>query len=106
MRRGNLVGFIFFARNFSETFGVLKDWGDLDYSDDGRIQIFLDNSELQIVTFLQRNLVDVYHSFVESLMHDCKKSRKAGNIPIVVKTFHGRLEDDYKHSMVPGLLIA
>lgn len=76
------------------------------HSDNGNIQVFLDNTDLQIVTFLQRNLFAAYHRFVESLMADCKKSTKAGSIPMVVETYHGNLDDEFKQTMVPGLLFA
>lgn len=68
--------------------------------------MFLDNTELQTVTFLQRNLFAAYHRFVESLMNDCLKSTKAGSVPMVVETFHGNLDDEFKQTMIPGLLFA
>lgn len=94
------------SRNFSKTFGVLKDWDILSYDGDGIIQVRLDNTDLQIVTFVQRNLFGAYHRFVEALMDDCNKSTKAGSIPIQFQTFHGSLDDEIKQTMVSGLIMA
>lgn len=85
---------------------MLKDWNKYTYTGDGIIQVHLDNTDLQIVTFLQRNLLAAYHRFVESLMNDCKKSTKAGSIPIQFETYHGSLDDEIKQTMVSGLIMA
>lgn len=106
MRHGKLVGFIYFSQNFSDSFQVLKEWTNLAYAEQGHIQVFMDNSDLQIVTFLTRNLYDAYHRFVESLMNDCKKSTKAGSIPMVFETFNGSLTDEMKNAMTPGFIVA
>lgn len=106
VRHGNLVGFVYFSHNFSSSFTVLKEWINLTYAEQGHIQVYMDNSDLQIVTFLQRNLYDAYHRFVESLMNDCKKSTKAGSIPMVFETYHGSLKDEMKNAMTPGFIIA
>lgn len=101
-----MVGFIFVSKNFSDDFKVLKNWNEVTYSDSGMIEVHLDHTDLQIVTFLQRNLYYVYHEFVESLMKDCKRSVKVGSIPMVFETFNGALHDEFTRAMVPGILIA
>jgi hypothetical protein len=108
VKHGRLVGFVHFSKTFSENFSVLKDWTNLTYGEvkQGHIEVFMDNSDLQIVTFLQRNLYDAYHRFVERLMDDCKKSTKAGSIPMVFETFHGSLKDELTNAMTPGFIIA
>lgn len=100
------MGFFYFSANFTESFFALKSFDELDYTDDGIIQIYLDNTDLQIVTFLQRKIYAAYHTFVEQLMTGCEKSQKAGSVPMTFDTFHGSLDDEMKHSIVPGLLIA
>lgn len=85
---------------------MLKKWEAHRYVKDGIVQVHLDNSDLQIVSFLQRNIIKAYHAFMENLMLDCGKSKKAGNIPMVFDTFHGTLYGEFRRSIVPGLLIA
>lgn len=70
------------------------------------IEVHLDNTDLQTVTFLQRNLYYAYHKFVVSLMRDCEKSLKVGSMPMVFETFNGGLHDEFKRALVPGILIA
>ncbi|CRL04755.1 CLUMA_CG017815, isoform A [Clunio marinus] len=107
-KRGELTGFIFFASNFTEAFPLLRYSSDfnLDYSDDGIIQVYLDNTNLQFVTFLQRKLYDAYHDFIGRIMEVCGKPEKMGHIPMMFETFHGALDDEFKNSIVPGFLVA
>lgn len=108
VKHGRLVGFVYFSKNFSENFSVLKDWSNLTYNEvkQGHIEIVMDNSDLQIFNFLKRNLYDAYHRFVEGIMDDCKKSTKAGSIPMVFETFHGSLKDEFTNSITPGFIVA
>lgn len=85
---------------------MLKEWKDVTYTCDGIIEVHLDSTDLQMVTFIQRNLFYSYHKFVESLMIDCERSMKVGSMPMVFETFNGGLHDEFKRVMVPGILIA
>lgn len=100
------MGFIHFTSNFTNSFAVFRNWNEVDFTDDGRIQVFLDNSDLQITNFLQRNLYKAYRNFIESLMNDCGKTTRAGSIPMLVETFNGSIDDEFTHALVPGLLVA
>lgn len=106
VRRGELKGFIYLSANFTESFSALNDLDEVDYTDAGIIQVYVDSTDLQIVTYLKRKLYDAYHSFVENLMTGCGKSQKAGSVPIAFEAIYGSLDGEIRHSLVPGLLIA
>lgn len=70
------------------------------------IQIHLDNTDLQIVTYLQRNLYRIYERFIVGVLDDCEMSLGIGKIPLIFETFNGLLESELKNSLVPGFLVA
>lgn len=85
---------------------MFKNWDELQFTDEGNIQVYMDHTDLQIDTYIQRRLYDIYHIFIESLVTDCDKAKKVGNVPIVFETFHGSLSDELRKTFVPGLMIA
>lgn len=107
VKHGKLSGLIQFATNFTSSFRPLHELQDLmeNQTDNGDIQIFLDQSDRQIVFFLKQKLFGVFEEFVESLMKDCGKSRRVGSLPIRVETVFGSLNDEMQRSMAPGIII-
>lgn len=77
-----------------------------DYSDDGIIQVFLDQTDLQKTSYIQRKLYETYQKFTEKLMSDCGKSKKAGNTPILFEAAFGDLNFDLKLTIIPGIILA
>lgn len=107
VKRGKLIGLINFPKNFTSSMRPLNELEDLveEYSPDGEIQIYLDQSDRQITFFLKQRLFETFESFVETLMQDCGKARKVGRIPIQIDTIHGSLKDELRRSMTPGIII-
>lgn len=75
-------------------------------SEDGEIQVFLDQTDFQKNVFIRQNLYETYFAFMKNLMTECGKSRKVGNLPIVFEAAHGELNFDLKSTMLPGFLLA
>jgi hypothetical protein len=104
------MGLVQFASNYTESLllfsndEILSDRGRI-YSDNGNVQITLDQTDLQKTSQIQRRIYDTYQNFMENLMVDCKLSKKAGNIPIVYENFFGKLHFDFRLSLVPGLIL-
>ena len=95
-----------FASNFSQSLPLFNDDGvENDFSDNGIIQIYLDQTDLQITSFMQQKLYESYKKFTENLMVDCKKSKKAGSSPIDFEAAFGKLGFHSKTSMVSGILL-
>jgi hypothetical protein len=96
-----------FASNFTKSLSILNN-ADLspDFSDSGFIQVHLDQTNLQITSFLQHELYEAYRKFIESLMEDCGKAKKAGSSPITFEAAFGQLGFKMKTSIVSGILLA
>lgn len=77
----------------------------MDFSENGIIQVFLDQTDLQITSFIQQKLYNSYQNFTESLMVGCDKSKKSGNIPIVFEAAFGTLDFDFKITLVSGFIL-
>lgn len=101
---GRIIGFILFASNFTESLTLFND--DLDYNtDNGVIQVFLDQTDLQKTTFMQKKLYDTYEKFTGSLMTSCDRAKRAGSIPIVFEASFGDMNFDMKTTLVPGFVV-
>lgn len=108
-RKTNIIGYIYFAANFTESL--------VDVQDQGRnanggslitrdIEIRLDNSNQQISYFLERKLREIYRDFAQNLMIDCKLPIKLGNIPINFETpVYSTFDADFKQYAAPGVVM-
>ncbi|CRK87266.1 CLUMA_CG001068, isoform A [Clunio marinus] len=104
-REGKILGFVLFDANFSSSLPLFNDDVEDDYSDNGLIQVFLDQTDLQKTSYIQRKLYETYKNFTEGLMTACKRSRKAGNAPIRFDAAAGELNFDMRGTMIPGYII-
>jgi len=103
VRRGKISGVLYFSANFTSSLTTFSD--DESVDDSGKIQVYLDQSDYAITNFLQGKLQQTYHEFSESLMADCGKARKAGNLPMHFEAFYGKMNDEFKKSITPGISI-
>lgn len=108
-RKGKIFGFLYFARNFTESLNEVQEAsrGSDDGSvDNSRIEIRMDQSDLQLTFFTQAKLYQTYKQFSENLMTDCKFSKNIGNIPVVFEEpVYGSFDSDFKHSMAPPMIM-
>lgn len=102
---GQNIGYLWFARNFTDSIFLFNDDPELDYADDGFVQVFLDKSDMQKSTLVERKIYDAYDKFIEHLMVDCRKSRKAGKSVVTGEAMIGTMNFDFKGSMTPGYII-
>lgn len=106
-KQTKIFGFVQFSANFTQDLALFNDdAANNDYSDNGVIQIFLDQTDLQKTSFIQQKLYDSYQKFTEKLMVACGKSKKAGNIPIVFAAAFGDMNFDLKLTILPGIVLA
>lgn len=107
-KRGKIIGFMHFARNFTEALDAVQREGR--FSDDGsadnsRIQIFMDQSDLQLTFFLQSKFYQIYKNFTQHMMADCNLPIKLGNVPVNFETpIYGSYDTDFKNSMAPPMV--
>lgn len=79
-KKGKIIGFMYFARNFTDSLNAVQTQGRS--TDDGsaansRIEIRMDQSDLQLTFFLQAKFYQLYARFMQNLMSDC-------NLPLKV----------------------
>uniref|UniRef100_A0A336MEP9 CSON012244 protein n=1 Tax=Culicoides sonorensis TaxID=179676 RepID=A0A336MEP9_CULSO len=108
-RKGNIIGIIRFAPNFTESLadihenGRKADNGSFDSTD---IEIFLDKSDQQVTFFLERNLLVTFKEFAETLMSDCGYPKALGNVPITfMEPVYGSLNEEFTEFMAPGVVM-
>ena len=108
-RKGNLIGIIYFASNFSESLNYLhysEDEIDMQTRKNSIINIYLDQTNQQLTYFLQRRLYDVYKDYSENVLIDCGLPKKLDNIPIqFLEPIYGSYDTDFKHTMVPPFIM-
>ena len=76
-----------------------------DNTDDGFIQVHLDQTDLQKTTFMHRKLYEIFKNFAEELMIECGLSKRLGSSSIVFETLFGKLDFDFQNTIVPGFIL-
>lgn len=85
---------------------LFNDKVETDFTDDGVLQIHLDDSDMQKSTAIRKRIYDTYEAFMEELMIGCGKSKKAGNSPISFESAHGLFNFDMGTTMKPGIILS
>lgn len=108
-KRGKIIGFFYFAKNFTESLNAVQIDGrftDDGSADNSRIEIRMDQSDLQLTYFTQARIYQTFGKFIQNLMVDCELPVKIGSIPISFETpIYGSYEADFKHSMAPPMIM-
>ncbi|XP_070505528.1 ABC transporter G family member 20-like [Chironomus tepperi] len=106
---GKLSAIIYFDANFTESYNEVKRYpneADPQTWKNSVIKVYMDRSDLQISTYLERRIYDVYKDYSESILTDCQLPKNLESIPIVFeKPIFGSLQSDFQHSMVPAFVI-
>jgi hypothetical protein len=78
----------------------------LEFFDEGAIQVYLDQTDLQKASYIKKQIYDTYQRFITKLMIECGLSEKAGDVvAIKFETIFGKLNFDFKLTMVPGFIL-
>lgn len=108
-KRGHVIGFIYFAPNFTES---IQD--TLDNGKDARngsfetreIQVQLDMSNQQNAYFLERKLREAYGEFAQKLMADCELPTRLATIPVnFQKPVYSSFDADFQEYAAPGVIM-
>lgn len=105
-KKGRIIGYIKFSSNFTSSLPFLNDDAANDFTDNGIIQVHLDQTDIQKTIFIQRKIYDAYHEFARNLLSECGKSRKAANLPIQFEAYYGSLDSEIKYTFTPGFILA
>lgn len=108
-KKANIIGFIHFASNFTESIKDLLDNNRdaLNGSFENReIQVRLDMSNQQVAFFLERKLREAYGAFAQNLMSDCGLPRALATIPInFKKPVYSSFDADFQEYAAPGVIM-
>jgi hypothetical protein len=99
------MGFIRFSSNFSKSIILFEANDDFNSSNNDILEVFLDRSDLQKTTLVERKLRETFKLFMEELMTDCGYEMKVGSIPLSFKALIGKINFDFRGTVVPGLLL-
>lgn len=108
-KKGKIIGFMHFASNFTESLNTVQTSGR--FTDDGsatnsKIDIRMDQSDLQLTFFLQARFYMLYKRFTEHLMSDCHLPLKLGTVPVTFEPpIYGNFDNDFKQSMAPPMIM-
>lgn len=106
-KKRKILGFLYFSSNFTTSLPLFNDAGvEDDLTDDGTVQVFLDNTNMQEQTLIKKELYDTYQRFIEGLMTDCDKAKAAGNTPITFESLFGEINFDMKITMNAGFALS
>jgi hypothetical protein len=103
--KGRNIGLVHLAANFSHSLQLFNDDPDYDHHGDGTVHVFVEKTDQQKAFLIEQMIVEAYESFVENLLVDCGKSRKAGKLFIPSKASIGKLDFDFKATFLAGMLL-
>lgn len=100
---------MYFAKNFTESLNEVQESGrsaDDGSAENSRIQIRMDQSDLQLTFFMQAEFYKIYKNFAENMMKECKFPVKLANVPVSFQEpIYGSFSTDFKHSMAPPMIM-
>lgn len=104
---GKILGIINFESNFTSSMRPLNELQGYveNYTSNGEVQVFLDQTDRQITLFIKSRLYETFHDFIKELMEDCGKSKKVGSLPIEVNKLFGGTTDENRRTMIPGIIM-
>jgi hypothetical protein len=101
---GQNIAFLWITANFSKTIPLFNDDPDFDYNDEGFVQVFLDKTDLQKAALVERELLEAYERFIESVMVDCGKSSNAGKLIVTTKALIGSMNFEFRKTFLMGFI--
>jgi hypothetical protein len=75
-----------------------------NFTDANLIQIYLDEEDYTISSFLHIRLLKAFERFNKKLLRHCNMYEKLEDFPMEIKTMYRNLEDDNIVTMMPALL--
>lgn len=103
-KRGKLSAIIYFDKNFTQSLNEVRqnpEEAGNQTRDNSIIKVYMDQTDLQLTYYLQRQFYEVYKRYSERILTECNRPIKLDNIPINFdETFFGSLKSDFRHTMV------
>jgi len=107
-KTGKTYGFLTITSNFTNVMSERKnDWQYIteytNFTDANLIQIYLDEGDFTISSFLKIRLWKAFERFNKKLLRQCNLDEKLEDSPIEFKTFYGNLEDDFVITLMSAM---
>jgi hypothetical protein len=102
--KAEIVAVIDFSANFSESLVLFNSVEDL--SDSGNIRVYLDQTDFQKSLFIKRKLYEIFQSFSQNLMTKCGNLEAAGRLPITFEGLFGKMDFNFRGTLIPGFIFA
>ncbi|XP_030750299.1 ABC transporter G family member 23-like isoform X1 [Sitophilus oryzae] len=108
VKHGKLIGVVDIPYNFSKSYedrirlGNKAGKSTLEF---GEIKIFLDMSNSQVGTMLQRKLIDQFTEFEQDLFIHCNISKKLLEFPFKTEFYYGNNQQSLTIFMAPGFIV-
>lgn len=101
-KKGKIIGIVHFKANFTESLSKNLQ----DDSNKNQINIYLDETNLQLKLFIVQNILETFKNYTENLMKDCELPKKLKNIPVeFMQPIYGKLKPNFTQSMAPSMMV-
>jgi ABC-type Na+ efflux pump permease subunit len=108
-RRGELTGIIEIDTNFTDALQEVRrnpKAASAETRQSSSIKIYMDQSDLQITFFLQRQIFNSYKRYSQNVLADCQLPLKLDNVPMdFSETLFGSIDADFRHTMLPPFVM-
>ncbi|XP_044267238.1 ABC transporter G family member 20-like [Tribolium madens] len=106
-RHGKVVGVMYMAENFTESFEARIEDGrnvEAEVLSFSEIKVWLDMSNRQIGATVKYKLLTIFKDFQKDLLRDCNYEPKMADF-MNMTTFYGKDGDTFTEYMTPGLVL-
>jgi hypothetical protein len=79
---------------------------DLNSVLDKVIQVYLDNTNIYKLAFIQNEISVSFRRFMQRLMRDCELPEKLFNPPMIIEGMFGKIDFDFKKFFGLGFLVS
>lgn len=105
-KRNKITGFVEISPHFTDIMLGSKSDEKKDHLGNYGIDIHMDQTDLQITSFLEYRLYKAYESFNKKLLKRCGLNENLENVPMKFeKPIYGSFMSDFKNSMAPPTIL-
>lgn len=105
-KKADIVGFVYFPQEFSKTKTLSSfDRIENEDTDEGSLQVFLDNTNGQVSSLIKKELYDTFQRFTRQIMKDCGQSNKNVGELIIFEVLCGEKKFNMKITISVGMVL-
>ncbi|KAG5680648.1 hypothetical protein PVAND_010142 [Polypedilum vanderplanki] len=104
-KQGKLIAVLEIQRNFSEALQYLHENFNANGIEFSQVGVHLDQTDMQISTFVHNRLMKAYFKFAEKVMVGCKYNKDFVKPPLNISPMFGSLYKSFKKSILPLFIL-